>query len=95
MAAFKCIDKIKRVSKQCSGRREDGIRFLQVFLGCMCRTSIGHGTDAGTSRTAHGVVEEKLLQAAAEYLYERMGSSKGMDWCINILQKSFMRRKYY
>ena len=73
--------------------RKEGSRFLQVFLGCMCRTSNGHGTDAGTSRKTHGVDEEKLLHAAAEALHERMGSSKGMGWCMDVIQKSFMQRK--
>ena len=58
----------------------------------MCRTSTGHGTDAGTSRKAHGLDEKKLLQAAAEALHERVGSSKGMVWCLDVVQKSFMRR---
>ena len=46
---------------------------------------------AGLSRAAHGVDEEKLLQAAAEALYERLGSSKGMVWCMDVIQKSFVR----
>ena len=59
----------------------------------MCGTSTGHGTDAGTSRKAHGLDEKKkLLQAAAEALHERVGSSKGMVWCLNVIQKSLMRR---
>ena len=36
--------------------------------------------------------EEKLLQAAAEALHERVGSLKGMVWCMDVIQKSFMRR---
>ena len=58
----------------------------------MKHTSIGHGTDAGISRKAHGVDEEKLLQAAAEALHRLVGSSKGMVWCMDVIQKSFMWR---
>ena len=39
--------------------------------------------------------EEKLLQAAAEALLERVGSAKGMVWCMDVIQKSFMQRKRY
>ena len=35
--------------------------------------------------------EEKLLQAAAEALYERLGISKGLVWCMNVIQKSFVQ----
>ena len=35
--------------------------------------------------------EEKLLQAAAEALYEHLGSSKGMVWCMDVIQKSFVQ----
>ena len=36
---------------------------------------------------------EKLLLAAAEALHERVGTSKGMVWCMDVIQKSFMRRR--
>ena len=63
---------------------------LWVCLKCMRHISTGHGSDAGISRKANGVDEEKLLQAAAEALHRRVGSSKGMVWCMDIIQKSFM-----
>ena len=59
----------------------------------MSRTLIGPGNDAGLSRKAHGVEVEKLLLAAAEALHERVGTSKGMVWCMDVIQKSFMRRR--
>ena len=58
----------------------------------MSHTSVRRGTDAGISRKAHGVDEEKLLQAAAGALHKRVGSSKGMAWCMDVIQKSFMWR---
>ena len=67
--------------------------FCRSFFGACAVTSIVHGTDAGTSRKGHGVDEERLLQAAAEALHERVGSSKGMGWCMDVVQKSFMQRK--
>lgn len=73
--------------------RKDGKWASAGLFGCMCRTSIGQWTNSGPSRKAHGVDEEKLLQAAAEALHERAGSSKGMDWCMGVIQKSFLQRK--
>ena len=58
----------------------------------MSRASIGHGPDAGIARRAHGVDEEKLLQAAAEALYKCVGSSRGMVWCTAVIQKYFKGR---
>ena len=86
---FNLFDKLQRAVEV--HLKEDAktiCRPLHVFLDCMSCTSFGHRTDAGIARKAQALNEEKLLQAAAEALHERLGSSKGMVWCMDVIQKS-------